>query len=94
MDVKTQIHFNMFLIYTLLHSPPPLPVGQGLLIIEASRSHRHSTLGKTLLDKYTTLYLQLNSVPITNSNNQVRTHNFSVVGGGGGLTLKLYIIHV
>jgi hypothetical protein len=59
-------------------------VGQGLLIIEASRSHRNSTLGKTPLDKYSTLYLQLTSVPITKSNNQVRTHYFSVVEGGGG----------
>jgi hypothetical protein len=66
------------------------PVGQGLLIIEASRSHRHSTLGKTPLDKYTTLYLQVALVPITNSNKQVRTHNFSVVGGGGAYPEVLY----
>ena len=47
------------------HSPHPLPVGQGLLIHEVSRSHWHTTFGRTPLDEWSArrrdLYLTIHN---------------------------------
>jgi len=46
------IYFKILVVlffFTMAQQPP---VGQGLLIIEASRSHTHTTLGRTSLDEW------------------------------------------